>query len=221
MQPGCWFQTHLPCCYLIVMPGQCCQSSFQLFAPLQANQQVQQAWANVKGKQPLNKRASTLAASASNAGDQLQRQPTNNASDQSQRPANQADQQQGRGSSRDSAPASNQAGNAAPGNSSNTGSFGQSGYGQMQSSLNPGQLAAALSAGPMQPGTSGAQQMPFAGQGDTFIHLYLRSFVQSFVCSITHSFMHPFMHSFMHSFILSFIHSFIHSFVFITHIFPP
>ncbi len=136
---------------------------------LQASQQVQQAWANVKGKEPLNKRASNLASSNSNAADHLQRQPDSSNSDAAHRSANNTERQQSRRDSRDSIPASAQAHNVEQRDSAGNnggGSFaGQSGYGQLQGSLNGGQLAAALSAGAQQGLNASSSQMPFAGQG--------------------------------------------------------
>ncbi|DBA93248.1 TPA: Centrosome and spindle [Trebouxia sp. C0005] len=126
-----------------------------------ASQQVQQAWANVKGKEPLNKRAGNLASSSSNAADHLQRQPTSSNSDPAHRPINNTDQQQSRRDSRDSIPASTQAHNAEQRDST-----GNSGGGSFagQSGLNGGQLAAALSAGAQQGLNASSSQMPFAGQ---------------------------------------------------------
>ncbi len=139
------------------------------FALLQASQQVQQAWANVKGKEPLNKRASNLASSNNNAADHLQRQPTTSNSDPAQRSANNTERQQSRSDSRDSIPANAQVHNAeqrdGAGNSGRGSFAGQSGYGQLQGSLNGGQLAAALSAGAQQGLNASSSQMPFAGQG--------------------------------------------------------
>ena len=141
---------------------------FNTSALLQASQQVQQAWANVKGKEPLNKHASNLASSNSNAADHLQRQPDSSNSDPAHRSANNTERQQSRRDSRDIIPANAQGHNAEQRGSGNSGggSFaGQSGFGQLQGSLNGGQLAAALSAGAQQGLNASSSQMPFAGEG--------------------------------------------------------
>ena len=139
------------------------------FALLQASQQVQQAWANVKGKEPLNKRASNLASSNSNAADHLQRQPTSSNSDPAHRSTNDTERQPSRRDSRDSIPANAQLHNAEQrdnaGNSGGGSFAGHSGYGQLQGSLNGGQLAAALNAGAQQGLNASSSHMPFAGQG--------------------------------------------------------
>ena len=155
--------------FALLNVGRHVQHMLYTSALLQASQQVQQAWANVKGKEPLNKRASTLASSNSNAADRLQRQPTSSNSDPAQSSANSTERQQSRRDSRDSVPANAQVHHAEQRNSagnSGGGSFaGQSGYGQLQGSLNGGQLAAALSAGTQQGLNASSSQMPFAGQG--------------------------------------------------------
>jgi len=145
---------------------------------LQASQQVQQAWANVKGKEPLNKRASNLASSNSNAADHLQRQPDSSNSDAAHRSANNTERQQSRRDSRDSIPANAQAHNA-----DQRDSAGNSGGGSFagQSGLNGGQLAAALSESARQGLNASSSQMPFAGQGTaspckTIIHGYITFF---------------------------------------------
>ena len=133
----------------------------------QASQQVQQAWANVKGKEPLNRRASNMASSSSNVGDHLPRQPSQNTSDQPQRSANNnPEQPQSRRGSRDSFPQSAQANSAGQRDSGSggVGAGGHSGPGQLHGRFNAGPLAAALGAGPLQGADNG--QNPFAGQGD-------------------------------------------------------
>lgn len=140
---------------------------------MQANQQVQQAWAQVKSKEPLNKRASTLASSASNVQDQLQRQPTRATPEQPQQAqhASQPLRQHSRRNSREQLPSSSQSGQALqPGSSDSAASGAHPGSGHLSGSFGggqpgAGQLAAALGAGALLSGAGGVQ-MPYPGQGE-------------------------------------------------------
>lgn len=64
-------------------------------AAVQANQKVQDAWADVKGKKPLNRRNSQLRSSSSNAaGQQPQQQPQHQQQPQQQQQAQHSSQPQ-------------------------------------------------------------------------------------------------------------------------------
>ena len=129
---------------------------------VQANQQVQQAWAQVKSKEPLNKRASLLASSASNAQSQVQRQPTHGATtEQPQRsqPADKPETQQSRSNSRENLQPSTK-GNAAERQSA----FAQESGSFTGGSHNAEQMAAALRGAV--PGAT-SLQVPYPGQGES------------------------------------------------------
>ena len=126
---------------------------------------MQQAWAQAKRKEPLNRRTSNLASSISSAGQQLQRHPSNHRPPSSQRPsnlsANNVDSQESQRESRDSAPNSLQAdNNSREGGNASAGASGLRGFGQMQGQFGAGRSATALS----QSGINGPQ-MPWPGQG--------------------------------------------------------
>ena len=132
---------------------------------------MQQAWAQVKSKEPLNKRGSLLASSGSNVQDHMQRQPTGRAPEQwQQRPrsADHPDVQNSRRNSRDQPMPASQA--AQLSSSNGAASSEQLGYGQMSGSFNgrqtgAGQLAAALSSNALLQNANG-MQMPYPGQGE-------------------------------------------------------
>ena len=165
---------------------------------LQANQQVQQAWAQVKSKEPLNKRGSLLASSGSNVQDHMQRQPTSSDKEQrQQRPqsASHPDVQNNRRNSRDQQVAASQAVQLS--SSNGAASTEQMGYGQMSGSFNggqsgAGQLAAALSSNTLLQNASG-MQMPYPGQGEpSLTHFTLSGSRTDFIspdcsCGITSS----------------------------------
>lgn len=137
---------------------------------LQANQQVQQAWAQVKSKEPLNKRGSLLPSSGSNVQDHMQRQPTNKATGQNQQRPQSGNRPNMQNSSRDSGDQVPDSHAVQPSSSHGAASREQVGYGQMSGSLNSGQagagqLAAALSSAALLQNTSG-MQMPYPGQGE-------------------------------------------------------
>ena len=138
--------------------------------PLQANQQVQQAWAQVKSKEPLNKRASLLASTGSNVQDHMQRQPTSRAPEQrQQRPqsASCSDMQSSRRDSTDQQVAASQA--AQPSSSNGATSSEQMGYGQMSGSFGGGQTGAGQLTAPLSSNgllQNGNMQMPYPSQGE-------------------------------------------------------
>lgn len=132
---------------------------------------MQQAWAQVKSKEPLNKRGSLLPSSGSNVQDHMQRQPANRATEQKQQRPQSGNRPNMQNSGRDSgdqqAPGSHA---VQPSSSDGAASREQVGYGQMSGSFNggqtgAGQLAAALSSAALLQNTSG-MQMPFPGQGE-------------------------------------------------------
>lgn len=139
--------------------------------PLQANQQVQQAWAQVKSKEPLNKRASMLASSGSNVQDHMQRQPTSRAPEQrQQRPqsASRPNVQSSRSDNSNQQVAASQA--AQPSSSNGVNSSEQMGYGQMSGSFGGGQTGAGQLTAPLSSNgllQNGGMQMPYPGQGET------------------------------------------------------
>ena len=157
---------------------------------LQANQQVQQAWAQAQSKEPLNKRASLLASSASNAQDRVQTQASSSQSQQPQQsqPANHPARQQSRRESRDQPQPQSHAEHAMHAvqpSSSGSDTFGlQSSSGQMTGRFNGGQSGEGqFGAGPQGSGhLSAMQSVPanallsgmqalFPGQGESVYDL--------------------------------------------------
>lgn len=65
----------------------------QLWCAVQANQQVQDAWAQVKGKEPLNRRNTQLRSSSSNAAGQAQQPPSQQPQQQQPQPDPQSNSQ--------------------------------------------------------------------------------------------------------------------------------
>lgn len=137
---------------------------------------MQQAWAQVKSKEPLNKRASLLASSGkSNVQDHMQRQPTSRASEQLQRQqsANHPDMQNSGRDGSNPQPSAGDAGHAVlPSSSTGAAVSEHMGFGQMSGSFNggqtgPGQLSGAVSSGALLQSANGVQ-MPYPGQGEPF-----------------------------------------------------
>ena len=141
---------------------------------------MQQAWAQAKRKEPLNRRTSNLASSSSNAGQQLQRQSSNHRPPSSQRPsnlsANKVDRQESQRESRDSPPGPLRMDNRAVDNTS-AGAGGSTGWAQTHGGSSAGQLAAS------QPqSAANGTQMPWPGQGKPYrdvLHSSLHEFAKT------------------------------------------